>query len=136
VGAWSLRKTEEVAAGLARRREAARLAEAQPAAAAPEPAGAASEPVTREMATPGREPAQGSAPQAGRRSAATVQASTLVPQVEALLHQAAAQRAEQRNREQARETMDESEPSDTYGRAAPAADSDDPTSPDDSAVKK
>src|SRR5215469_9032518 len=58
VGAWSLRKTEEVAASLARRREAARLAEAQQAAAEPaEPDSAssesgASEPATREMAIP------------------------------------------------------------------------------------
>jgi len=134
VGAWSLRKTEEVAASLARRREAARLAEAQQAAAEPEPAEpAASESRTR--GTPAREPAQPSVQQAGGGSGGTVQASALVPQVEALLHQAA-QRAERRNREQARETMDDPEPSDPHGRAAPDGDVDDSASPDDSAVKK
>jgi len=132
VGAWSLRKTEEVAAGLARRREAARRAEAQQAAEA-EPAEDASEPVTREMTISGREAAQPAAPQAGSESVA--QASTLVPQVEALLHQAA-QRAEQRNRQQASETIEESEPSDHPGPEAPAADPDDPKSSDDSAVRE
>ncbi len=134
VGAWSLRKTEEVAASLARRREAARRAEAQHAEPAPaEPA--VSAPVSGEMAIPGRETAEAPAPQAGSGSGATVQASTLVPQVEALLHQAA-RRAEQRNREQARETMEESEPSERHGGDVPAADSDEPKSPDDSAVKE
>jgi hypothetical protein len=87
------------------------------------------------MAIPGRETAEAPAPQAGSGSGATVQASTLVPQVEALLHQAA-RRAEQRNREQAGETTEESAPSERHGGDVPAADSDEPKSPDDSAVKE
>jgi glycine/D-amino acid oxidase-like deaminating enzyme len=78
VGAWSLRRGEEWAASVARRREAVAKAEAEMPAAADEP-------VETEPAMSAPETAE---PAADHQVAA---ASSLVPEVESLLHRAARQ---------------------------------------------
>jgi len=130
VGAWSLRRAEDVAASLARRREAARRAEAQ--AAGPEPDSASSESAASEPATP--QPTEAAGRDFRGELTATAQVSTLVPQVESLLH-LAAQRAEQRKRQQAHDTTDEPEPPRDAERDR-AADPDIRSVPDDPAVKE
>ncbi len=141
VGAWSLRKGEDWAASLARRREAVRRAEAEQAARAPAPAEPESpeppvaEPASREMArdmTPDRALAQpldeaaGAEPSPGEL-AAMAQASTLVPEVESLLHQAA-QRAERRERKRAKKRRMGRDSDQAPGSSGPAASP--PGSPD------
>jgi hypothetical protein len=124
VGAWSLRKGEELAASLARRREAAGRLEAQQAAAAPEPAGAeavTSEPVTRPVRRTAIHQSADAAPVPP--SAFAPQASSFVAQVESLLLRAAGRRRRQQTLEQSAD-----QPSDAAGHVQPAsraADSDD-----------